>query len=92
MSRALSPCPMIGKEHRSITPKRPTMEILTPRKVTIRRQLVVPPSYSDNDLSLVMHDARVTPKSLLSCQTRLRRVHRPTLCQGSGLEYGVARY
>jgi hypothetical protein len=32
---ALSPRSMIGKEHQSITPTRPTMGILTPRKVTI---------------------------------------------------------
>jgi hypothetical protein len=35
------------------------MGILTPRKVTIRCQLVVPSSSSDDDLPLVKHDARV---------------------------------
>jgi hypothetical protein len=40
-------------------PTRPTMGILTLRKVTIRRQLVVPSSSSDDHLSLVKHDARV---------------------------------
>jgi hypothetical protein len=79
--RALSPCPMIGKEHRPVMPTRPTMGILTPRKVTVRHQLVVPSNSSDDDLTLVKHDARVdlnpaargssTPKSLLSCQTHL---------------------
>jgi hypothetical protein len=40
-------------------PTRPTTGILTPRKVIIRRQLVVPSSSSDNDLPLVKHDAQV---------------------------------
>jgi hypothetical protein len=35
------------------------MGILTPRKVTIQRQLVVPSSSSDDDLPLVKHDAQV---------------------------------
>jgi hypothetical protein len=35
------------------------MGILTSRKVTIRRQLVVPSSSSDDDPSLVKHDTRV---------------------------------
>jgi hypothetical protein len=55
----LSPRPMIGKDHRLVTPTRPTMGILTPRKVTIRRQLVVPSSSSNDNLPLVKHDARV---------------------------------
>jgi hypothetical protein len=50
---------MIGKEYRSVTPTRPTTGILTPRKVTIRCQLVVPSSSSDDDLPLGKHDARV---------------------------------
>jgi hypothetical protein len=37
----------------------PTTGILTLRKVTIRSQLVVPLSNSDDDLPLVKHDARV---------------------------------
>jgi hypothetical protein len=57
-TRVLSPRLMIGKEHRSVTPTRPTMGILTLRKVTIRRQLVVPLSNSDDDLPLVKHDTR----------------------------------
>jgi hypothetical protein len=40
-------------------PTRPTTGIITPKKVTIRRQLVVPSSNNDNDLSLVQHDTRV---------------------------------
>jgi hypothetical protein len=32
-----------------------------------------------------------TPKGLLSCQTRLCRVHRATLCWGCGLERGTTR-
>jgi hypothetical protein len=46
---------MIGKEHQSVMPTRPTTGILTLRKVTIRRQLVVPLSSSDDDLPLVKH-------------------------------------
>jgi hypothetical protein len=56
---ALSPHPMIGKEHRSVTSTPPTTGILTPRKVFIQHQLVVPSSSSDDDLPLVKHDARV---------------------------------
>jgi hypothetical protein len=40
-------------------PTRPTMRILTLRKVTIWRQLVVPSTNSDGNLSLVKHDARI---------------------------------
>jgi hypothetical protein len=58
-TRALSPRLMIGKKHRSVTPTCPTTGILTPRKVTIRRQLVVHLSSSDDDHPLVKHDARV---------------------------------
>jgi hypothetical protein len=57
--RALSHRLMIGKEHRSVMPTRPTVGILTPRMVTIQCQLVVPLSSSDDDLSLVKHDTRV---------------------------------
>jgi hypothetical protein len=48
---------MIGKKYRSVTPTSPTMGILTPRKVTIRRQLMVPSRSSDDDFPLVKHDA-----------------------------------
>jgi hypothetical protein len=58
-THALFPCPTIGKKHRSDMPTRPTTGILTPRKVTIRCQLVVPSSSSDDDLPLVKHDTRV---------------------------------
>jgi hypothetical protein len=40
-------------------PTCPTMGILTLREVTVRRQLVVPSSSSDDDLPLVKHDTRV---------------------------------
>jgi hypothetical protein len=56
---ALSPRPTIGKEHRSVMPTCLTTGILTPRKVTIRCQVVVPSSSSNDDLPLVKHDARV---------------------------------
>jgi hypothetical protein len=52
-THALSPRLTIGKEHRSVTPTHPTMGILTPRKVTFRRQLVVPSSSSNDDLPLL---------------------------------------
>jgi hypothetical protein len=58
-THALSPRPMIGKEHRSVTSTHPATGILTPRKVTIRRQLVVPLSSNDDNLPLVKHDAWV---------------------------------
>jgi hypothetical protein len=47
---ALSPHPMIGKEYRSVMPTCPTTGILTPKKVTARRQLVVPSSSNNDDL------------------------------------------
>jgi hypothetical protein len=56
---ALSPRPTIWKEHRSVTPTRPTTGILTSRKVIAWCQLVVPSSSSDDDLPLVKHDAWV---------------------------------
>jgi hypothetical protein len=58
-ARALSPCPMIGKEHRSVISTCPTTGIPTLRKVTIWHQHVVPLSSSDDDLSLVKHEAWV---------------------------------
>jgi hypothetical protein len=58
-TRALLPRPTIGKEHRLVTPTRPTTEIPTPRKVTIRCQLVVHSSSNDDNLALVKHDAQV---------------------------------
>jgi hypothetical protein len=48
-AHALSPRLMIGKEHQLVTPTHPTTRILTPRKVTIRCQLVVPLRSSDDD-------------------------------------------
>jgi hypothetical protein len=57
--RALSPRPTIRKEHRSVTPTCPTTEVLTPRKMTIWHQLVVPSSSSNDDLPLVKLDAWV---------------------------------
>jgi hypothetical protein len=50
---------MNGKEHRLVTPTRPTMVILTQRKVTIQHQLVVPSRSSDDNLSQVKHDAQI---------------------------------
>jgi hypothetical protein len=71
-AHALSPRPMIRNEHRSVTPTCPTTGILTLRKVTIRRQLVVPSSSSDDDLTLVKHDARVdlNPGGARICYTQ----------------------
>jgi hypothetical protein len=77
---ALSPHPMIGKDHRSVMPTCPTMGILTPRKVTIRRQLVVPSSSSDVDLPLVRHDARV---DLNPTDVRIRYTQEPALVSDS---------
>jgi hypothetical protein len=50
---------MIRKDHQLVTPTHPTTGVLTPRKVTIRRQLVVPLSSSNDGLSLVKHDGWV---------------------------------
>jgi hypothetical protein len=62
---------MIGKEHESITPTHPTTRILTPRKVIVRRQLMVLSSSSDDDLSLVKYDAWVDlkPGGMRICYT-----------------------
>jgi hypothetical protein len=70
---------MIGMEHRSVTPTSPTMGILTLRKVTARHQLVVPSSSSNNDLSLVKHDAWV---DLNPGGTRIRYTQEPALVLG----------
>jgi hypothetical protein len=53
-----------------------TTMILTLKKVTIWHQLVVPSSSSDDDLSLVKHDARV---DLNPGGTRIRYTQEPTL-------------
>jgi hypothetical protein len=71
---------MIGKEYRSVTPTHPTTGILTPRKVTAWRQLVVPSSSSDDDLSLVKHDARV---DFSPSGARMRYTQEPTLVSDS---------
>jgi hypothetical protein len=62
---------MIAKVHRSVMPTCPTMGILTPRKVTIRHQLVVLLSSSDDEFPLVKHDARVdlNPDGARFCYT-----------------------
>ena len=49
----------MGKEHRTATSTRPTMGLLTPRKVTIQRNLVIDVVDSNDDYSLAKHDARV---------------------------------
>jgi hypothetical protein len=69
---ALSPRPMIGKEHRSITPTHPSTGVLTLSKVTIQHQLVVRSSSNDHDLPLVKHDARVVliPSGARICYTQ----------------------
>jgi hypothetical protein len=79
-TRTIFPRPMIGKQHRSVTPTRPTMGILTPRKVTIRRQLVVPSSSSDDDLPLVKHDTKV---NLNPGGVRIRYTQEPGLMSDS---------
>jgi hypothetical protein len=78
--RALSPRPTIGKERRSVTPTRLTTGVLTPRKVTVRRQLVVHSSSSDDDLPLVKHDARV---DLNPGGARIRYTQEPALVSES---------
>jgi hypothetical protein len=80
LARALSPCLMIRKEHRSVMPTRPTMVILTPWKVTVHHQLVVPSSSNDDDLSLVKHDARV---DLNLGSVRIRYTQEPALVSDS---------
>jgi hypothetical protein len=71
---------MIGKEHRSVTPTHPTTWILTSRKVTIRYQLVVPSSSSDDELPLLKHDARV---DLNASGVRICYTQKPALVSDS---------
>jgi hypothetical protein len=66
---ALSPRPMIRKEHQLVTPTCPTMGVLTLRKVTVRRQLLVSLSSRDDNLPLVKHDTLV---DLNPCGARIR--------------------
>jgi hypothetical protein len=80
LARALSPCPAIGMEHRSITPTRPTTGIHTLSKVTIRCQLVVPLSSSDDDLPLVKDDTWV---DLNPDGTRIRYTQEPAFMSDS---------
>jgi hypothetical protein len=56
---ALFPHPTIRKEHRSMTPTRPMMGVLTPRKVTIRCNMVINNDSGDDNLPLMRHDGRV---------------------------------
>jgi hypothetical protein len=69
---ALSPDLMIRKEHHSVTPTCPSTGVLTLKKITIRRQLVVLSSSSDDDLPLPMHDDRVdlNPSGARICYTQ----------------------
>jgi hypothetical protein len=55
--RVIYPHPTIGKEHHSVTRTCPSMSVLTLKKITIRHQLVVLSSNSDDDLPLARHDA-----------------------------------
>jgi hypothetical protein len=82
LTRAISPRLTTRKEHRLVMPTRPTTRILTPRKVTIRRQLVVPSSSNDDDLSLVKHDAQV---DLNLGSARIRYTQEPALMSDSPL-------
>jgi hypothetical protein len=70
-TRALSPRPMIGREHRLVTPTCSTTGIHTLRKVTIRCQHVVPSSSSDDDIPLVKQDGQVdvNPTGVKICYT-----------------------
>jgi hypothetical protein len=61
-------------------PTRTTTGILTPRKVAAWHQLVVPSSSSDDDLSLVKHDARV---DLNPNGARIRYTQEPVLMSDS---------
>jgi hypothetical protein len=78
--RALSPSPTIGKEHCSVMPTRPSMGVLTLKKITIRCQLVVPSSSSDNNLPFVRYDARV---NLNSGSARIHYTQEPALMSDS---------
>jgi hypothetical protein len=53
------------------SPTCPTAGVLTPRKVTVRRQLVAPSSSNDDDLPLVKQDAWVdlNPNGARLCYT-----------------------
>jgi hypothetical protein len=72
----------IRKEHRSVMPTHPTTGILTLKKVTIRCQIMVPLSSSNDDLSLVKHDARV---DLNPACTRIHYTQEPAFVPDSPL-------
>jgi hypothetical protein len=78
--RALFPHPTIVKEHRSVMTTHPSTGVLTTKKITIRHQLVVPSSSSDDDLPLVRHDARVDPNP---SSARIRYTQEVTLVSDS---------
>jgi hypothetical protein len=73
---------MIRKEYRSVTPTHPTTGILTLRKVTTRHHLVIPSSSSDDNLTLVEHDAQV---DLNPSGVRIRYTQEPALMSDSPL-------
>jgi hypothetical protein len=77
---ALSPRLTIGKEHRSVTPTHPSTGVLTPKKISIRHQLVVLSSNSDDDLPLARHDAQVDHNS---SGVRMRYKREPALVSDS---------
>jgi hypothetical protein len=56
--------------------KKWVLQILTPRKVKIRCQLMVPSDSSDDDLPLVKHDAQVVLKP---AGARIRDTQEPAL-------------
>jgi hypothetical protein len=74
--RVLSPRPKIGKEQCSVMPMHPSMGVLTPKKITIRRQLVVPSSSSGDDLPLARYDTQI---HLNSSGVRICYTLEPTL-------------
>jgi hypothetical protein len=61
---------------RSVIPMRQMLGVLSPRKVTIRHNLVVHSGNSDDDLPLVRHDDRV---DLKPDDVRIRYTQEPTL-------------
>jgi hypothetical protein len=73
---------MIGKEPLLVTPTCPMMGVLTPRKVTIQRNLVVNSSSNDDDLPLVRHDGRV---HLNPGSVKIHHIQEPALLAESPL-------
>jgi hypothetical protein len=82
---------MIRKAHHSVMPTRPSTGVLTSKKITIRRQLVVPSSSNNDYLPLVKHDAQVDLNLRACTHVRLTSVEPPYILSGQRIRVGCSK-